>query len=166
MPNLIKDGAIVQDTWTLLKDATGPDVLAVLGGKNILAPLPFWQLYRDELEAHNGALGLWLNSDELVESIKDELFNFSIIGLNFPIFTDGRSYSNARQLRQEFAYEGEIRALGDVLRDQLFYMHQCGFTSFALRYDQDIDSCLTAFTDFTENYQPTTVKHQALFRRR
>ncbi len=166
MPNLIKDGAVAQDNWTLLKEATGPEVLTALRGKQLIVPLAFWQLYREELESYEGALGLWLESDELVESIRNELSNFLVIALNFPVFTDGRSYSNARQLRQEYNYTGEIRAVGDVLRDQLYYMHQCGFTSFALRYDQDIESCLQAFSDFSENYQATTIKQVPLFGRR
>jgi len=166
MPKLIKDGAVSQDTWTFLKDATGSDVLAALRGKNIIIPLSFWQLYQEELEAYEGLLGIWLDSDELVDTIKNDISNFPIIALNFPVFSDGRSYSNARQLRQEFGYSGEIRALGDVLRDQLFYMQQCGFNSFALRHDQDVDSCLTAFADFSESYQATTVKQDPLFRRR
>lgn len=166
MPNLIKDGALVQDSWTLIKEATGPEVLSALRGKNLIVPLSFWHLYRQELESHGGSLGLWLSSEEIVESIRDELFNFPVIALNFPVFTDGRSYSNARQLRQEYGYSGEIRAIGDVLRDQLFYMLQCGFTSFALRHDQEVESCLQAFSDFSENYQATVVKQEPLFRRR
>ncbi|MFT4861343.1 MAG: hypothetical protein ACI95C_000550 [Pseudohongiellaceae bacterium] len=166
MPSLIKDGAIVQDTWTLIKEATGPEVLMALRGKNIIVPLPFWQLYHEELESQPGAVGIWLASDELVESIKTQLFNFPLVALHFPVFTDGRAYSNARQLRQEYGYAGEIRAFGDVLRDQLFYMQQCGFTSFALRHDQDTESCLSAFADFQESYQATMVKQEPLFRRR
>ena len=136
------------------------------GGKQLIVPLHFWQLYREELESYQGTLGLWLESDELIATVKNDLSNFSVIALNFPVFTDGRSYSNARQLRQEFGYTGEIRAVGDVLRDQLYYMNQCGFTSFALRHDQDVDSCLQAFTDFSENYQATTIKQVPLFGRR
>ena len=166
MPNLIKDGALANDQWTLLKEASGPEVLAALRGKNLIVPLSFWQLYQDELGDYEGVLGLWLDSNESIEPIQSQLPLFPIIALNFPVFTDGRSYSNARALRQEFDYEGEIRAIGDVLRDQLFYMLQCGFNSFSLRHDQDTEACLEAFADFSENYQATAINEQPLFRRR
>jgi uncharacterized protein (DUF934 family) len=57
--------------------------------------------------------------------------------LNFPAFTDGRNYSNARLLRDRYGFKGELRAIGDVLRDQLFFMHRCGFDAFAMRADKD-----------------------------
>ncbi len=166
MPSLIREGVVSQDNWTLLKEATGPEVLTALRGKNIIVPYSFWQLFASELESYAGGFGLWLDSHESVVAIKDQLSEFPLIALNFPVFTDGRSYSNARQLRQEYNYKGEIRAIGDVLRDQLFYMHQCGFNSFALRHDQDTESCLNALTDFSDSYQATTLRPTPLFRRR
>lgn len=166
MPKLIKDGAITADSWTVLKEATGPEILKAVQGKNLIVPLEFWQLYQDELGDYNGAIGLWLNSHETATSVKDELAAFEIIALNFPAFSDGRSYSNARQLRQEYQYKGDIRAIGDVLRDQLYYMQQCGFSSFSLRHDQDTQDCLSALSDFSNNYQATVKQPLPLFRRR
>lgn len=166
MPKLIKNGALVDDQWTVLNEATGPDVLRVVGGKNFIVPLKFWQLYRDEIEEFSGGISLWLNSDEDINAIANEIHNFSLIALNFPVFSDGRSYTNARELRERFNYQGEVRAIGDVLRDQLFYMSRCGFDAFSLRFDQDADACLQAFKDFQTNYQSTGTESAPLFRRR
>lgn len=166
MPKLIKNGALVDDQWTVLNEATGPDVLRVVGGKNFIVPLKFWQLYRDEIEEFSGGISLWLNSDEDINAIANEIHNFPLIALNFPVFSDGRSYTNARELRERFNYQGEVRAIGDVLRDQLFYMSRCGFDAFSLRFDQDADACLQAFKDFQTNYQSTGTESAPLFRRR
>lgn len=166
MPKLIKDRAIAVDRWTLLKDATGSEVLTAIPGKNLIVPLRFWKDYAIELESYAGDIGIWLDSDETISEIGDALAEFPLIALNFPVFADGRSFSNARELRERFAYEGEIRAIGDVLRDQLYYMSRCGFNAFSLRHDQDPDSCIVAFDDFTTGYQATVAEPIPLFRRR
>jgi len=166
MQKLIKDGELTTDRWTLLKEATGPEVLKVLLGKNLIVPLKFWKYHQAEIQEYEGDIAIWLNSDENVADIGDQLHSFPLIGLNFPVFSDGRSYSNARALRKDFGYKGEIRAMGDVLRDQLYYMSRCGFNAFELRYDQDPDICLQAFNDFKTQYQATVTEPAPLFRRR
>lgn len=166
MPKLIRNGAIEDDRWTLLKEATDPGVLTAVPGKNFIVPLKFWQTYREELNEYPGDKAIWLNSDENVNDIGPELHDFGVIGLNFPVFSDGRPYTNARELREHFGYKGEIRALGDVLRDQIFYMFRCGFDAFAIRYDQDPEACLQAFRDFHTGYQRSIDQPLPLFRRR
>ena len=166
MPKLIKNGELVQDNWTVLRKATGPDVLTAAPGKNFIVPLKFWKMYQDKLEDYFGDIAIWLDSDENVNDIGSDLRQFTLIALNFPVFSDGRSYSNARELRQHLNYEGEIRAIGDVLRDQMFYMARCGFNSFEIRHDQDPDACLSAFNDFQTGYQSSIDEPNPLFRRR
>ncbi len=166
MQKLIRNGTIEQDHWTVLKEANGPEVLKAVPGRSFIAPLKFWKLYRKELEEYQGEIAIWLDSDEDVNEIGPELASFPMVALNFPVFSDGRSYTNARELREHFNYEGEIRAIGDVLRDQLFYMARCGFDAFALRYDQDPELCLAAFNDFNTSYQSTVAEPDPLFRRR
>ena len=166
MQKLIKDGAIAQDPWTVLKDATGPEVLQAVPGKNFIVPLQFWQAFADELADYPGAIAVWLDSDENVNQIGSNLEQLALVALNFPLFSDGRSYTNARELRERLHYTGEIRAIGDVLRDQLFYMARCGFDAFSLRHDQDPDDCLLAFKDFSTSYQSTITEPKPLFRRR
>lgn len=166
MPKLIKDGELTVDRWTLLREASGPEVLQVLLGKNLIVPLKFWKLHQAELNDYGGNIAIWLDSSENVDDIGSQLQSLPLVALNFPVFSDGRSYSNARALREKFNYQGEVRAIGDVLRDQLFYMSRCGFNAFELRHDQDENLCLQAFADFKTSYQATVTEPLPLFRRR
>lgn len=165
MPKLIRNRAMENDLWTVLREATGPEVLQAVLNKNFVVPMKFWKTYKLEIEEYSGEIAIWLDSDELVSDIGPELHNFPLIALNFPVFSDGRSYTNARELRGHLNYQGEIRAIGDVLRDQLFYMSRCGFSTFAIRHDQDADACIQALSDFSTSYQACTVEPEPLFRR-
>ena len=166
MRNLIKQGAVVHDDWRLVKEASGPEILHVTENRNLIVPIKFWNNYKPEIENYLGNITIWLDSHECLDEIKEALNTFSLIALNFPVFSDGRPYTTARELRQSGNFEGEIRAIGDVLRDQIFYMYQCGFNSFLLRHDQDPDSCISALNDFQANYQSTVLEETPLFRRR
>lgn len=166
MQTLIKNGQIIDDPWVLVKEANNEGILQVLQGRNLIVPLKFWKFFQEEIDNYLGQVTIWLDSSEFVADIRDPLDRFPLIGLNFPVFSDGRSYTNARELREIFGYQGEIRAIGDVLRDQLFYMHRCGFDAFQLRHDQDPEECLAAFSDFKTGYQASIDQPQPLFRRR
>ena len=89
-----------------------------------------------------------------------------VIAVNFPKFGDGRGYSIARLLRERYGYKGELRAVGEVARDHLHAMEQCGFDAFQLREGEDVQEVLGAFGDFTDTYQATAAQPQPLFRRR
>jgi uncharacterized protein (DUF934 family) len=88
------------------------------------------------------------------------------VEVNFPSLTDGRGYSIARLLRERYGYVGELRAVGDVQRDQLFNLARCGFDAFLLRKDEDADGALAALEEFSEAYQASVERPQPLFRRR
>ena len=90
----------------------------------------------------------------------------SVIAVNFPKFGDGRGYSIGRLLRERYGYKGELRAVGEVARDHLHAMTQCGFDAFQLREGEDPQEALKAFGDFSEQYQATAAQPQPLFRRR
>lgn len=123
-----------------------------------------WKENRDSLSGQN--LELTLESSETADLIGDDSAFFQRISINFPKFADGRGYSAARLLRERFAYKGELRATGDVLIDQLYFMKRCGFDTFALRDDQIIEDAIAAFSTFTVNYQNDANDQQPLFRRR
>jgi len=89
-----------------------------------------------------------------------------VIAVNFPKFGDGRGYSLGRLLRERLGYKGELRAIGEVARDHLHAMEQCGFDAFQLREGEDPQEVLGAFGDFTDSYQATAAQPQPLFRRR
>jgi uncharacterized protein (DUF934 family) len=88
------------------------------------------------------------------------------VEVNFPKFGDGRGFSLARLLRERHGYKGELRAVGEVARDHLYYMEQCGFDAFLLRDGEDVEEALAAFDDFSEAYQATAAQPVPLFRRR
>ncbi|PVZ19852.1 MULTISPECIES: DUF934 domain-containing protein [unclassified Pseudomonas] len=164
MQRIIKNGQVVDETWHLLpKDAT-LDVLT--NCDDYIVPLALWREHAHALKARDGGLGVWLDSDEEAEEIGECVGEFQVIALNFPAFTDGRNYSNARLLRDRYQFKGELRAIGDVLRDQLFYLHRCGFDAFALRADKDPYEALESLKDFSVTYQGATDEPLPLFRRR
>ncbi|MFD2189978.1 DUF934 domain-containing protein [Pistricoccus aurantiacus] len=109
----------------------------------------------------------WLASDTVLDpAIYESLADQPVIAIDFPAFTDGRGYTLARQLRERYGYRGEIRAVGDVLIDQLFYMHRCGFDAFLLREDQVVEDALNAQHTFSLSYQISIDTPEPLFLRR
>lgn len=164
MQQLIKGNALVRETWHLLPADATLDGLS--NCDDLIVPLDLWLEHSHALKARDGGLGVWLNSDEEVEAIADDLEHFQVVALNFPVFSDGRSYSNARLLRDRYGYKGEVRAIGDVLRDQLFLMKRCGFDAYVIREDRNAEEALQSLKDFSEVYQAATDQPQPLFRRR
>ncbi|CAB3755227.1 DUF934 domain-containing protein [Paraburkholderia solisilvae] len=170
MASIIKDRAIVNDDWTVVRaaeDGALPAVDALPAGK-VIVPLALWQASRDALTAAHGAanVGVWLAADSEPADIVGDFDKVALIAVDFPVFRDGRGYSIARLLRERYGYKGEIRAIGDVLRDQLRFYERCGFNAYALRADKDIHDALKAFTEFTVQYQGAFDEPQPLFRRR
>ena len=167
MPKLIKNGQIVEDAWQILKLADGEAAETVaLPQAATLFPLSVWLARKSELRARIATAGVWLDSSEGPEALVGELERLAIIGVNFPKFADGRGYSTARLLRERYAYRGEIRAIGDVLHDQLFFMKRCGIDAYAVRADKDIEAALAGLNTFSDAYQAAVDQPQPLFRRR
>jgi uncharacterized protein (DUF934 family) len=164
MQRIIKNGQVVDETWHLLPKDTTLDGLS--NCDDVIVPLALWIEHPRALKARDGGLGVWLEAGEEIEEIADQLDNFQVIALNFPAFTDGRHCSTAYLLRTRYSYTGEVRAIGDVLRDQLFALKRCGFDAFALREDKDPQDALKAFEEFSEVYQASSDQPQPLFRRR
>lgn len=90
----------------------------------------------------------------------------TLIAIDFAKFSDGRGLSSAALLRKRLGYVGELRAVGDVARDQLFQMARCGFDAFELRDGQDVEDSLKAFSDYGEVYQDAADGRAPIFRRR
>ena len=158
---IIKGQEIVEDQWVHVEDEQP------LPEGDVIISLARWQAEKDTLIGRNqGGLGVRVSPDYHVEDIADDLEHFDVVALDFPVFRDGRAYSTARLLRDRYNYEGEIRATGDVLRDQLFYMFRCGFDAFEVRADRSIDDAIKAFSEMTVTYQPATDEPLPLWRRR
>ena len=165
MPQIIKDRAVVNDDWEILhlsEDDTA-DTVAIPAGK-IIVPLKVWLLQKASLEQRSD-IGVWFSSDEQAKELGADIQRFSVIAIDFPRFADGRGYSIAYNLRTRFGYSGELRAIGDVLRDQLFYMQRVGFNAFAVRADKNIHDALKSLSDFSEKYQTSVDEREPLFRR-
>ena len=147
---LLKDGKVVEDPWSpLAEDA------ALTPEGDLIVTLEEWQGERDRLLARNGRLGLRLRSDQSPSEIADDLRHFDLIALEFPRFGDGRAYSFARLLRERHGYTGELRAVGNVLRDQLVFMLRCGFDSFEIDSDNAPAAWQSAMSEISLWYQPT-----------
>lgn len=162
---IIKNKTIVDDEWQVLRlqDGDTPEKIPVATGK-VMVPLTVWQAQRDDLMQRTD-IGVWLASDERAEALTNDLEKFSVIAVDFPKFADGRGYSIAYHLRARLGYRGELRAIGDVLRDQIFYMQRVGFNAFSVRAGKDIHEALQGLDDFSLSYQASVDQPEPLFRR-
>jgi uncharacterized protein (DUF934 family) len=170
MTSIIKNRSVVRDDWTVVRaaeDGTLPAVDALPAGR-VLVPFALWKTSRDALVSTRTAaeLGVWLAPDDEPGDLAGDFDKISLIGVDFPVFRDGRGYSTARLLRERYGWRGELRAIGDVLRDQLNFMFRCGFDAYAVRADKDIHDALRAFEEFSVKYQGAFDTPQPLFRRR
>jgi uncharacterized protein (DUF934 family) len=162
---LIKNNALVNDEWTVLRlhEGEAADSVIVPAGK-VIVPLPVWNCQHEVLQGRK-ELGLWLAGFERAEDIPDDVQRFPVIAVDFHKYTDGRGYTLAYRLRNQYGYRGELRAMGDVLRDQLFYLQRVGFDTFAVRADKDINDALNGLKDFSLSYQASTDDARPLYRR-
>lgn len=164
MPEIIRNGAVVEDDWTLAGlDADAPE--ADLPAGPVAVSLPVWKSRRDQLLARGTPVGVWLAPADEPTELEPDLASLSLIAVRFPKFTDGRGYSTAVLLRRA-GYRGELRAFGDLGRDQLFYLSRCGFDAYALRASADLHDALASLNDFSTPYQASVAEPVPLFRRR
>jgi uncharacterized protein (DUF934 family) len=145
---LLRNAEIVVDEWRYVAEAAA-DTAAPL-----IVTLTQWQLEPDTWLARGTPLGLVLSPAHRVEQIAADMGVFTLIAAEFSGPAEGRGYTQARQLREQWKFTGELRATGYVRRDQLFFMARCGFNSFELP-DSDIDDAHEAFATFTAAYQPS-----------
>lgn len=147
---VIKENGIIEDGWTLLRQ---DDINEDLPAGDIIVPFSVWKAQQQRFQEHAGKIGVSIRGDDVAEEVAAHMEQFDLIALEFPEFKDGRLYSHARLLRERYTYEGELRAVGDVLRDQLFYMQRCGIDSFQVREDKDIEDAINGLSDFSFTYQ-------------
>jgi len=145
---LLRNGEIVIDEWRYIAEASA-DATAPL-----IVTLSQWQMEPDTWLARGTPLGVALSPAHRVEQIAAYLEYFTLVAAEFSGPGEGRGYTQARQLREQWAFTGELRATGYVRRDQLFFMARCGFNSFELP-DTDIEDAHGAFATFTAAYQPS-----------
>jgi len=166
---IIRDRAIVEDDWIRVDDAA-----PLPASGKVMVSYARWQAEKATLKAR-GNIGVALVPTFDVAELKDDLGALALIAVPFNFIQpkpeggrtfDGRAYSQARVLRERFGYKGEIRAIGDVFRDAMFYMHRCGVNAFEVKAGQDLQDALKAFGDFSFGYQGAADDPTPIFRRR
>ena len=162
---LIKHRKLAQDPWKLLEGCEG-ELPSIPATGNVIVPLAGWHARREQLISRADGVGVVLSATEDPADIAPDLKHFQVVAVHFATFNDGRGYSTARLLRERYGWRGELRAVGDVLRDQLFYLARCGFDAFELKEGADVEEALAAFSDFSEAYQASVDRPLPLFQRR
>ncbi len=150
MTKLIKSGAYAQDSFVPVADD------AALPDGAVIVSLARFQKDRDALLARNTPVGVKLQSHENPELLGADIHHFSLIALDFPKFRDGRAFSWARMLRTRLGFNGEIRAVGDFLYDQVNYQHRVGFDAWEVPDHFTIEMFNRALSEMTNVYQPST----------
>ncbi|MCX7101740.1 MAG: DUF934 domain-containing protein [Methylobacter sp.] len=144
---IIKDRQIIDDNWTFVSND------AELEAGNISVSLTRWKNDKQQLLNSKDNIGVRIGPSDSVDDIGADLNDISLIELDFPVFTDGRLFSHAWLLRGRYNYQGEIRATGHFMPDQIFYLSRVGVNAFNLENTQDLPVALATLNDFTVNYQ-------------
>ncbi len=147
---LVRNGKLVDDIYI---DARTLDPVPI--DRPVIVSLPQWQAHRDALLAGRQPLGIRLQSDQPPALLGAHLCHFAVVALEFPKFRDGRAYTHARMLRERSGFRGELRAVGDVLQEQLNYMQRCGFDSFEITAADPLAAWQAIENDHTVWYQAT-----------
>ena len=147
---LLKNGTLAADPWHKIVNGEPlpPD-------GSVILPFERWRAERESLLGRNTPLGVRLSNTHSVAELEPVLDRLEVIVLEFPKFTDGRAYSQARLLRERFGYRGELRATGHVLRDQLLHMNRAGFDAFEIARDDAAEVFAKALASLSVFYQPT-----------
>lgn len=153
MATVLKDNLIIEDRWRRINDDADMEACISSGKRHhLLLPLAMWVTHREHLEQEEHRVGVWLDPGDALDDLLPQISNIPLVAIHFPRFTDGRGYSLACLLRQRHGFAGELRATGDILRDQIYILHRCGFNAFCLRTDQPMKEALAALRDYS--WQP------------
>lgn len=154
MPIVINNHQVIDDEWLdLTTEGNSFD-----NGSKVIVGLDRLKNEFDQLKTKSQALAVMLSETDSVDDILPFLDDLQMVVLRFTAFADGRAFSQSRLLRDRHGYEGQIRAVGDVIRDQLSFMQRCGFSQFQLAETEDVNQAIHAFSDFSSSYQPELVQ--------
>jgi len=157
---VLVDGQIVDDTWSYVDDAS-----TVPPDGNVVVTWQRWCDERAPLESRESAVGVLVPNTMATSEFAESVLERPLVVLEFPKFSDGRAYSQARQLRDTYRFAGELRAFGDVLRDQIFYMHRCGFNAYDPRTRYSLEDLVAGLNDFSVTYQAASDDPRPIYRR-
>jgi len=150
MKRIVKDARIVEDNWSIVTSGEISEFVVPEGDAKLILPLAFYVTLHQKamLPRASQRLGVLLGPEDAPEDVLPYLAQLPLIAVHFNAFTDGRGYSIGRLIRMRYGFTGELRAVGDILRDQLYFLNQCGFNAFDLRSGQDIEEAVGAFEDY------------------
>ena len=160
---ILHAGALVEDTWTVLEE--GRTEIEPVGGK-VIVTLARWRAERENLLAAHSAVGVLVPNTADIEAVYPEISDRPVIALQFPTFTDGRALSQAVVLRKRLEFRRELRAVGDVIQDLVFWLGRCGFDSIVPRKDQNLEACRAALGELSVAYQAAADGHTPVWVRR
>jgi len=160
VPHLIRNGQLEADTWRVHAPAEDAPEALPADEPGWIVPLASWKAGRDALRARHHPVGVLLPPDADLADLAgpgDTLdpAGIALIAIDFPAYTDGRGYSLAQLLRNRYGYQGELRAVGDVMIDTIHYQARVGFDSFLVKPGHDPEKALAAFKTFSVHYQKT-----------
>ena len=153
---LIKNADFVVDTYEYVADD------APMPANGSIVSLARFMKDKQSLLARNAPLGVRLQSSESPEALGDDVHRLSVVAIEFPKFRDGRGFSWARMLRTRLGFQGEIRAVGDYLYDQLAFMHRVGIDAFEVRENVTLDEYRRALDEMTDVYQPSADRRRTI----
>ena len=162
---VIHDGRVEPESWQFV-GLDDQSTIEPLPEGAIVVPLALWKAQRALLQGRGTPVGVWLKPDDEPGELAGDVATLPFIAIHFPKFTDGRGYSTASLLRRRYGFRGELRAFGDVGRDQLFFLKRVGFDSFGLAPHRDPASAVASFGDFSLRYQGSVDDPLPLFRKR
>lgn len=160
---ILRAGELVEDSWTVVED--GRTEIESVGGK-VIVTLARWRLERETLLAAHAAVGVLVPNTADIETVYAEISDRPVIALQFPTFTDGRALSQAVVLRKRLGFDRELRAVGDVIQDLVFWLGRCGFDSIVPRKDQNLQACRAALGELSVAYQAAADDHAPVWVRR
>lgn len=160
---ILHAGQLVEDSWTLVED--GRTEIESAGGK-VIVTLARWRVEREALLGTHSAVGVLVPNTADIEAVYPQISDRPVIALQFPTFTDGRALSQAVVLRKRLEFRGELRAVGDVIQDLVFWLGRCGFDSIVPRTDQNLEACRAALGELSVAYQAAADGHTPVWVRR
>ena len=163
MTTILRNGELVGDAWVVVED--GRTDIGPTGGK-VIVTLARWRAEREALLAAYPSVGVLVPNTADIEAVYAEIADRPLIALQFPIFHDGRALSQAVVLRKRLGFRGELRAVGDVLQDLVFWLGRCGFESIVPRKDQNLEACRAALNEIKVAYQAAADDHRPVWIRR
>lgn len=157
---LVKDGASAPNPWVFVEDGS-----YINGAAAVTVPLARYLAEMETYQGRNAPVGVRLQPDDDPEALVPYLSRLDLIEISFPKYTDGRGYSQAQLLRRRHGYRGELRAVGHVLRDQIFYMNRSGFDAYETAR-AGLSQVLEALNEVRDAYQPAADARAPVFRQR